>query len=161
MSDRIREEDERARRSLKLKHSSAKASKSPQPAPPHYLALKSAGVAPSKRRLVKSAPEAHPVARQGDRGDQDGDDDSSVQLLRKRELAALLKVSPWTVDRWRRRGDFPLPLWISPHTPAWRRRDVLAWLSSRQHGGLAPGWNIGRTKPAAKNTTPSPRKRRC
>lgn len=169
MSDKIREEEERARRSLKFKHSSVRTSKSPQSAQPQYLALKSAGVAPMKRRLVKSAPEAHLVARQGERGDQDADDESSLQLLRKRELAALLKVSPWTVDRWRRRADFPLPaLDLAQHTrlaparcaglaelPAARRAG--ARLEHRPHQGSRKKHQAGATQAAANTFAKDPR----
>jgi predicted DNA-binding transcriptional regulator AlpA len=64
-----------------------------------------------------------------------------LDLIRKRELARRLGVSPWTVDRWRRNDpDFPQPLWVSACMPAWRIVEVEQWLTSRQRGGVAPAW---------------------
>jgi predicted DNA-binding transcriptional regulator AlpA len=72
-------------------------------------------------------------------------DDPSA-LLTKRNLAELLAVNPWTLDRWRKRdSDFPDPLWISGTTPRWRRTDVERWLESRPKGGLSPEWNRSTT----------------
>jgi predicted DNA-binding transcriptional regulator AlpA len=65
-----------------------------------------------------------------------------IGLVRKRALARLLMISPWNLDRWRKDDPhFPKPVWISGSTPAWRVADIEAWLTSRQHGGLAPDWN--------------------
>ena len=37
-----------------------------------------------------------------------------LQLLSKRQLAELLGVNMWTVDRWRKTNpDFPAPVWLS------------------------------------------------
>jgi predicted DNA-binding transcriptional regulator AlpA len=78
-----------------------------------------------------------------------------LNLIAKRDLAKLLNINPWTVDRWRRKQrDFPQPLWVSPTTPRWRRVDVETWLASRQHGGRAPEWQ--KSKPRRKQ-----RKRRA
>ena len=64
-----------------------------------------------------------------------------LELLGKRELADLLRVNPWTVDRWRRTDpDFPAPIWISKSTPRWRRKDIEAWLATRQRGGTSPAF---------------------
>ena len=67
------------------------------------------------------------------------------EVLRKRELARLLSVNPWTLDRWRKTNPtFPQPIWLSDTTPAWRLADIEAWLASRPKGGVAPSWNSGR-----------------
>jgi predicted DNA-binding transcriptional regulator AlpA len=64
-----------------------------------------------------------------------------LAMLGKGELAALLGVSPWTIDRFRKNDPtFPKPLWISATTPRWRRRDVELWLDSRPCGGRAPSF---------------------
>ena len=69
-----------------------------------------------------------------------------LALIGKQDLAALLDVDPWTVDRWRRPDEdtydptFPEPIWISGATPRWRRVEIEAWLADRPHGGLSPNW---------------------
>jgi predicted DNA-binding transcriptional regulator AlpA len=55
-----------------------------------------------------------------------------LQLIRKRELARLLRVNPWTIDNWRKRGRIPAPVCISPQIVAWRRTDIDRWLIERQ-----------------------------
>jgi predicted DNA-binding transcriptional regulator AlpA len=61
-----------------------------------------------------------------------------LQMLGKQQLAELLQVNPWTVDRWRRENpDFPEPIWISDITPRWRRSAIESWLATRRKGGLA------------------------
>ena len=80
-----------------------------------------------------------------------GDDDPvasspshPLELVRKRQLARLLQVSPWTIDRWRRTDPaFPQPIWVSASMPAWRIVEVEQWLTSRQRGGVAPAWEQG------------------
>jgi predicted DNA-binding transcriptional regulator AlpA len=68
--------------------------------------------------------------------------DDDLVVLTKGELATLLGVNPWTVDRWRRKSglDFPQPIWLSGTTPRWRRAEVRSWLASRQQGGVAPDY---------------------
>jgi predicted DNA-binding transcriptional regulator AlpA len=62
-----------------------------------------------------------------------------LSLIGKRELARLLGVNPWTLDRWRRTDPgFPAPLWLNGTTPRWRRVDIESWLATRQRGGVAP-----------------------
>src|SRR4051794_27847653 len=63
------------------------------------------------------------------------------RLIGKRELAALLSVNSWTVDRWRKtQRDFPKPIWISDSTPRWNLLEIEEWLASKQRGGVAPTW---------------------
>jgi predicted DNA-binding transcriptional regulator AlpA len=47
-------------------------------------------------------------------------------------LARLLRVDPWTVDHWRKRGIIPPPLVLSPQVVAWRRTDIMLWLAQRE-----------------------------
>jgi predicted DNA-binding transcriptional regulator AlpA len=62
-----------------------------------------------------------------------------LEVMRKRELAKLLKVSPWTIDNWRRDDpQFPPPIWMTLTTPVWRVVDIERWLATRQRGGLSP-----------------------
>lgn len=62
-------------------------------------------------------------------------------MIGKKELAQLLSVNPWTIDRWRKRDrSFPSPVWISDTTPRWYQRDIEQWLASRARGGVAPDW---------------------
>jgi predicted DNA-binding transcriptional regulator AlpA len=64
-----------------------------------------------------------------------------LEHIRKRQLAKLLTVSPWTLDRWRATDpSFPQPVWLSDSTPAWRVIDIQDWLARRSKGGLAPAW---------------------
>lgn len=56
---------------------------------------------------------------------------SPLELIRKRPLAKRLKVSPWTIDRWRKLGKFPAPIRLSEIVLAWRVADVEAWLRTR------------------------------
>lgn len=58
--------------------------------------------------------------------------DDELQLIKKRELANLLRVNPFTIDNWRKAGRLPEPLTLSPQTVAWRRQDILSWLSDRE-----------------------------
>jgi predicted DNA-binding transcriptional regulator AlpA len=58
----------------------------------------------------------------------------AITTIRKRDLAARLGVSPWTIDRWRQQPEqnFPQPLWLSASTPVWRVEDVLRWMNERK-----------------------------
>ena len=78
-----------------------------------------------------------------------------LALLTKRQLAELLAVDPWTIDRWRKGDpDFPEPIWLSGTTPRWKRVAIDHWLATRQHGGISPDWQQiprrERRKPAVK-----------
>jgi predicted DNA-binding transcriptional regulator AlpA len=66
---------------------------------------------------------------------------SSVTLIRKRRLAQVLNVNPWTIDRWRRQGKFPEPVWLSDTMPCWRISDVENWVASRK--GARPPSSAG------------------
>jgi len=54
-------------------------------------------------------------------------------LVRKTEGAALVGVSPWTLDKWVRDRLFPQPIYATDHSPAmWRVRDIEAWIEQRR-----------------------------
>jgi predicted DNA-binding transcriptional regulator AlpA len=55
-----------------------------------------------------------------------------LALIRKRELAELLGVNPWTIDGWRKRGLIPPAIILSPQVVVWRRSDIERWLIERQ-----------------------------
>jgi predicted DNA-binding transcriptional regulator AlpA len=62
-----------------------------------------------------------------------------LALIAKRDLARLLAVNTWTLDRWRKSDpSFPEPLWLTDSTPRWRRVDVAKFLASRPQGGTSP-----------------------
>lgn len=78
-----------------------------------------------------------------------------LTLVTKQQLASLLAVDAWTIDRWRKSDpDFPQPVWISGTTPRWPRVEIDRWLASRQRGGTSPDWKQiirrERRKPAIK-----------
>ena len=57
-----------------------------------------------------------------------------TELLRKAAVARVVGRTPWTIDRWVRRGQFPKPFYLVPGAPAtWRRQDVEAWIEKRRH----------------------------
>jgi predicted DNA-binding transcriptional regulator AlpA len=55
-----------------------------------------------------------------------------LQLIHKRQLAELLGVNPWTLDRWRKLGHIPLPLKLTDGTLAWRISAIEKWLQERE-----------------------------
>lgn len=50
------------------------------------------------------------------------------ELMTSAEVAALLKVSPATLCRWRARGTGPRVLWLSAQLPRYSWRDVQRWM---------------------------------
>jgi hypothetical protein len=51
------------------------------------------------------------------------------ELMTRREVAALLRVSQACLCRWARAGVGPRCLWLSPTVPRYRREDILAFLA--------------------------------
>ena len=51
------------------------------------------------------------------------------ELLTRREVAEVLRVSQACPSRWARPGTGPRCLWLSPTVPRYQREDVLAFLS--------------------------------
>jgi predicted DNA-binding transcriptional regulator AlpA len=99
-----------------------------------------------RRRLLSSAarrpqPVHHRQQHRDSGDDDDGDSPATdpLALITKADLARLLNVTPWTLDRWRKADpSFPEVIWLSDSTPRWRRIDVEKWLASRQRGGTSP-----------------------
>lgn len=57
---------------------------------------------------------------------------SSMRLLRPKDAAAMLAISPNTLWRWtRERKDFPSPVKLGPGSTAWRLADLEAFIASR------------------------------
>jgi predicted DNA-binding transcriptional regulator AlpA/DNA-binding CsgD family transcriptional regulator len=54
-----------------------------------------------------------------------------LAMIRKGELAAMIGVSPSTIDGWRKVGRIPAPIVLSPQVVAWRRSDIERWLIER------------------------------
>jgi predicted DNA-binding transcriptional regulator AlpA len=73
-----------------------------------------------------------------------------LSLLTKRQLAELLQINPWTIDRHRKSDpDFPAPVWISGTTPRWRRQDIESWLATRPRGGRSPDYECAPKRTAS------------
>jgi len=51
-------------------------------------------------------------------------------ILTARQVALRLQISPATLWRMRRRGQFPTPVTVGKHAPRWREADVIAWEKS-------------------------------
>jgi Helix-turn-helix domain len=51
------------------------------------------------------------------------------ELMTRREVAGLLRVSQACLCRWARSGVGPRCLWLSATVPRYRREDVLAFLA--------------------------------
>jgi hypothetical protein len=49
-------------------------------------------------------------------------------LMTTTEVAALLRVDPSTLSKWRSCGQGPRATWLTPSTPRYARSGVLAWL---------------------------------
>lgn len=54
------------------------------------------------------------------------------QVLSKAAVAALIGVSPSSIDRWCRSGGFPPKLRLGPGRVGWRKTAVEAWLAERE-----------------------------
>jgi excisionase family DNA binding protein len=57
----------------------------------------------------------------------------TTPLLTLKDVATLFLVTPRTIRRWRRSGQFPAPLNIGG-TLRWRRSDVHGWLQTKKSG---------------------------
>jgi predicted DNA-binding transcriptional regulator AlpA len=69
------------------------------------------------------------------------DSSDRISMMSKKQLARLLSVNPWTIDRWRKSdASFPSPVWVTDTTPRWYCRDIERWLASKHQGGIAPEW---------------------
>ena len=73
--------------------------------------------------------------------------DESLQVLSRRQVAAVLGVSAATLGRMVRRGELPAPIRLSRGRVGWRRATVEQWLAEREAASRAP------------DAPPSPRRR--
>jgi prophage regulatory protein len=66
---------------------------------------------------------------------------SNLRVYRLRQLASkkghpgLLPVSPATIWRWVRQGNFVAPFSLGPSTTVWDAAQVDEWLAARAAGG--------------------------
>lgn len=52
---------------------------------------------------------------------------NDIALVTKTALCERLQISPWTLQRKIKAGQFPKPIWVGSATPRWRLAEVLAW----------------------------------
>jgi prophage regulatory protein len=64
-------------------------------------------------------------------------------------VAAVLSVSPSTVQALVRAGDLPKPRKVSGGRVAWLMREVEVWAENRPESDIAPPPNTGAKKPRA------------
>ena len=64
----------------------------------------------------------------GDRPDREPALVCVHELMTSAEVAALLRVSPATLCRWRERGIGPRVIWLSVRTPRYSWHDVQRWM---------------------------------
>ena len=48
-----------------------------------------------------------------------------------KQLATRYGVTPATIWRWTKNGEFPQPVKLGPNCTRWRESDILAWERSR------------------------------
>jgi predicted DNA-binding transcriptional regulator AlpA len=56
------------------------------------------------------------------------------ELLSKADVAAMLGVSPKTVDRMEERGELPIRLNVSTNVVRWKRSEIADFIESRKRG---------------------------
>ena len=61
-----------------------------------------------------------------------------AQLLSREDVAALLKVSVWTISNWEQRRGFPKAIRLSGDVYRWRRGDVLHRVARMEKSPAAP-----------------------
>jgi prophage regulatory protein len=54
------------------------------------------------------------------------------RVLTMRSVVAITSSSRTSIDRWRRAGDFPRPLQLSPHRIGFLESEVRTWIASRK-----------------------------
>ena len=55
-----------------------------------------------------------------------------MELLTAKQVTTLTTLSRMTIWRYIQAGTFPNCIKLGPKRVAWRRKDVMAWLGSRQ-----------------------------
>ena len=53
-------------------------------------------------------------------------------LLTRHELEKLFKVSPATIYRWIKEGNFPKSVKLSANMVRWKASDIEAWMTERE-----------------------------
>lgn len=51
--------------------------------------------------------------------------------MREKQVLEALQVPRGTLVKWRKTGHFPAPMQLGPHTIAWKRDVVMAWIDAR------------------------------
>jgi predicted DNA-binding transcriptional regulator AlpA len=59
-----------------------------------------------------------------------------LDTVTRRQLAAKLNVSVWTIIRWVKTGQFPPPIRLSETKLVWRVRDIEVWLQLRERASI-------------------------
>jgi predicted DNA-binding transcriptional regulator AlpA len=54
------------------------------------------------------------------------------QLVRPKELAAILGVSSQTIWRWRKDNQIPEPIFLGPRMIAWEAKVIEKWLEEKR-----------------------------
>lgn len=62
----------------------------------------------------------------------------SISMVRRKELAKRLSISPATLWRWVRSGHFPRPIRLGENSVGWREAQVTAWLNERAGSDAKP-----------------------
>ncbi len=60
--------------------------------------------------------------------------DRVERMLKQKEVADWLGVSPGTIARWVEQGDFPKPVKVTPGTVRWRQSDVERHIEGQNDG---------------------------
>lgn len=58
-------------------------------------------------------------------------------LLRRPEVAQILRIAVPTLDRWVQLGRFPRPIRVGANTVAWKRSTVEAFIAERERAALS------------------------
>ena len=53
------------------------------------------------------------------------------EVIRAKDLPAVLGVTKRTIQRWRHDGVLPPAIRLGPNAVGWRRSDIIEWLASR------------------------------
>jgi prophage regulatory protein len=69
---------------------------------------------------------------------------NSLKIIRPKELADLLSVSPVTVWRMEQRGELPQRRKISTGTVGWLESDIKEWLESRPFANPKNNMEVGK-----------------
>ena len=57
-----------------------------------------------------------------------------IKYLNIKQVCEALNVSPSTIWRWLKQGDFPKPVHLGPKAVRWKESDILAWDREKTEG---------------------------